>query len=228
MSLIPQKGEDKPRVMIPEGQHIGICCHVVDLGTQPGYKGKPTPKFKLAFEFPDHQHEWDEDEGAVPMIRAKRFTNSMHEKSAIVRVIKQWGVGKAYRNKHGVSLFEAVSRDGWAPLIGWPALVQIEHAEFAEDDGSKRVVDVIAAINQVPEAMMGMVQKPITPPVVYNIDEHPKNWDKLAERTQKEIRESQEFRDKAIKEDDAKKGNLPLQTKTQKPENAQDDDDIPF
>lgn len=86
-------GDFKPT---PEGQHVMVCCRVIDLGTQETtFNGetKHQRKVLISWELPNERT----DDGK-PMMHSEKFTWSFHEKANLRKTLEAWR-GKRFRDE---------------------------------------------------------------------------------------------------------------------------------
>lgn len=125
----------------PEGQFVGVCVDVINLGVRPEtYLGKDkglTPKCSLVF-MTDQKNP---QTGAMHTISAE-FTVSMGEKSGLRLLLEAWR-GKSYTEeqaKAGVPVDK---------LVGVAALMSVEH----KTSGKGRTYAKIKTISPLPKGL---------------------------------------------------------------------------
>lgn len=127
----------------PEGQYLGVCCDVIDLGmVENKMFAKMQHKCALVFQI----EEVNPQTGKRYEI-AERFTVSMNEKARLRQFLGQWR-GKSYTDEE--------AREG-APLHkleGVPALLQIEHRQGSNG----KVYANIGAIMKAPRNVQIAIQ----------------------------------------------------------------------
>jgi len=171
-------GEDfKP---IDAGSHIARCYAFIDLGTQRvEHSGqvKTMRKVRLCFEVPAERR----DDGK-PMVIAKKYTASLHEKSTLSQDLTSWR-GKGFTQAERAGGFEMEK------IVGQPLSLSVVHEEKRDKSG------VYAAIKGLSALPKGVTCPPLeSEPVFFNLDEFdPAVFAKLTERTQKEIMQSPEY-----------------------------------
>ena len=75
------------------GTYHAVCYAVIDLGTQYSeYYGKATPKLQIIWELPNERIDLVREGKTVNLPRAisKRYTQSLHEKSALSHDLVSW------------------------------------------------------------------------------------------------------------------------------------------
>lgn len=90
------KGDFK---ITPEGQHVMVCCRVIDLGSQKTeFQGetKTQRKVLIGWEIPEEQVVVNGE--AVPMIHYAKYTWSFHEKANLRKDLESWR-GKKFRDE---------------------------------------------------------------------------------------------------------------------------------
>lgn len=131
MSLKPDRnmGNFQPA---PEGTHIALCIHVIDLGKQPTQWGTKRQVY-LAFELSEQLMA-----DGRPFIVSRLFTNSLHEKSGLRQIIEPW-IGRKEIDREDFDLSE---------LAGKPALIVVSHRE-----GTKGTFAEILAVSALPKSV---------------------------------------------------------------------------
>lgn len=115
------KGSFEP---IPEGQHLGVCVGIIDLGTQHNHKfNKYERKCLISFELPEVRIEIEEDGETrdVPRFISRRFTLSLGRNSHLRKFLRTWR-GKDFTPEE-LKGFEMKT------LLGVPAVVQVMQEE---------------------------------------------------------------------------------------------------
>lgn len=176
------KNKGKQQDPVPAEAHVGICYMLVDLGTQVNTKyDKIARKVVIGFEFPDVTGKRG-DGTEYRRTLAKRFTASLHEKSALRKMLEQWR-GKTFTDEElaGFDLRE---------ILGKEALVTVVH-----DKGDNGMTYAnIAAIGPLPRALKG-VHKQEGASVYFSIEDHGLNIpDDLPDWIKTAISESEEFK----------------------------------
>lgn len=78
-------GDFKPT---PEGQHVMVCCRIIDIGTQKTeFNGetKHQRKVVIFWEIPGERTESN-----MPLMHSEKFTWSFHEKANLRKVLESW------------------------------------------------------------------------------------------------------------------------------------------
>ena len=132
------------------GIHAATCVGIVDMGMMESeYQGqkKVQRKIQLCFALSDQQNE-----GEAVTICTKRFTASMHEKSAFSAFLANWGQGKVAKlgdlvGKQAMLIVKVDEEKGYVDIggISAPLKNQAEVAEkcylpkfwFSAKDGSE-------------------------------------------------------------------------------------------
>lgn len=129
MSLIVKEGgTGKSYTPHPEGTYAAVCCDVQDLGYEESvYSGETKVQYKLRLVF--FCGEWTElkevdgEMKRFPMTVAKKFTASLHEKSALRPFAKSWrGADFSEDELDGGFDFER--------MVGAPAFIQVGHFDW--------------------------------------------------------------------------------------------------
>lgn len=101
----------------PAGTHIGLCCRVIDLGTQETtYQGqvKHQRKVYIEWQLPDEQTE-----GGRPFAVGQRYTLSSSPKATLRQHLEAWR-GKRFED-HEIAGFDLRT------LLGKPCLINVVH-----------------------------------------------------------------------------------------------------
>jgi len=86
---VPRKS--KTRINPDEGEHVGRCIRIVDMGTQHSERyGNDNRKVALTFELSDQKAIFDEDKGEQPFIIGREFTMLMTKKSGLRKFLFPW------------------------------------------------------------------------------------------------------------------------------------------
>jgi hypothetical protein len=171
------------RTLVPQGTHLATCCAVIDLGKHPNYSGdKMVKQMMYSFEFPNVKAVFDKDKGEQPLVRGTMFNVTLHEKGLLRPFLEKW-LGRSLTQKELLQ-FDVES------MIGKPAMVSVTH----KPNGKGDIKDRITGIQAMPEGMP--TPEVITPPVVYNIDDHPTNWDQIPNWVQNIIQDSQTYKER--------------------------------
>jgi len=89
------KGDSSYEVC-PTGMQPAVCSAVHDLGTQPGYQGKPTHQVGLVFELAVCQAEGDF--AGKRFLRSRTYTASLNERANLRKDLESWR-GRAFTSK---------------------------------------------------------------------------------------------------------------------------------
>lgn len=154
MSIIAKDSGGGSFTPAPEGTHVARCISVVDLGTQRvEWKGeeKHQRKVRVAWELPDETIENKETGALRPMVVAKNYTLSLHEKAGLRHDLEAWR-GRA---------FTEAERAGFdiAKLVAATCLLTIVHKRV--DD---KVYANVTTVSKIPRTMAAppeMHNKPI-------------------------------------------------------------------
>jgi len=163
----------------PEGNHVGICNAVIDLGLQPGSVQYPAIKHQvyIRFELAGEPIEYLKDGKPVtgPMSIGATFTASMNEKASLRKFIENM-FGKKFHTNETAADFEMKN------LLGRRCLLNITHNEH----GDKTYAN-IATATPLPKGMVS--QEPQhNPSLFYSLDEpDPKVFNALPEWMRKKI-----------------------------------------
>lgn len=193
----------------PAGNHLAICCRVIDLGTQETtYMGQPKRQRKVYIEW-QTPHERTIDD--APHIAGKRYTLSSSERSNLRQDLESWR-GRRFKD----SDFEGDNAFDLSSILGAHCLITVI---TSERDG-KRYADVktVAAIPK------GTERPPIEGPTTYLSLEpdsfEPEVFAGLSDRLRQTIAESPEYR--------ALIGTLQNDAQSDHQQHHDTDDGIPF
>ena len=160
--------EESTKTDFPPGVHNALCIGVVDLGIHPNeYQGQKRPdahRIALMFEFPGLLKEWEGVES--PMRRTHTFNNSLKEKAGLRKFLTSW---------YGRQLTAKECSEGIAleKLVGAAFTLQ-----YIDDDGKVRLGTAMSCNAELPEP---------TERIVYRIEDHPAQFDKLADWMRDEV-----------------------------------------
>lgn len=193
----------------PAGNHVAICCRVIDLGTQETtYMGQPKRQHKVYLEWQiPHERTLDD----APHIVGKRYTLSSSERSNLRQDLESWR-GKRFKD----SDFEGDQAFDLASILGAHCLVTVI---TSERDG-KRYADV-GTVAAIPK---GTAKPPLEGPTTYLTLEpdgfEPDVFARLSDRLKQTIAQSPEYQ--ALTE------TVPNGSQSDNQYNHDTDDGIPF
>lgn len=129
---------------VPEGSHFAICDMFVDLGIQDSnYNGqvKTQHKIYLRWQIPALRLKYTKDdvEHEGPMAIGSKFTLSLHEKSALRKILQSWR-GRAFTP-------EELKKFDVTTILGAPCLITVTHAP---KEGGSGVYANIGAVAKLP------------------------------------------------------------------------------
>ena len=169
-------GGNQPE-LCPEGTYVGRCIRVVDMGTQPSsYNGETRDRRLVSLTWEILDENTHKSDGDVFML-SRRFTLSLHEKSALYNLISTW-VGRLV--------------DGadfpLTKLAGMYGLVVVTHTASGEK--------TFANISSVVPLPKGTPKPgPVHDTLVYSVSESDDDvLAQLPEKMQEAIRTSPEYR----------------------------------
>jgi hypothetical protein len=162
----------------PTGSLPARCCHVIDLGTQEvSFQNERRHVRKIAIAWQLGERRSD----GTPFILSRKFTASLHEKSALRGTIESW------RGRHLTP--EELSGFNLRRLIGAPCLLNIVHVEKGGN--------TFAEIRSIAPLPKGMTPPPdVADPIIFDMDD-PDTWpafDRLTKRQQEVIAASPEWK----------------------------------
>jgi hypothetical protein len=207
------KEEGQKREPVAEGAHHSVCFAIVDLGTQPPLPGsqfsKRQHKVLFMWELPDEEIEV-EREGVpvmVPRVISKDFPVSLHEKANLRKFLTAWR-GRQFTE-------EELKGFALKNVLGANCVLNMVH-----EHKNGRVYANIASV--MPLMKGAQKRTPKTPPLVFDLDEHPAGAslpDSLPQWVQERIARSDEWQDRS------QNGHA---AHSEPPPNGGDDDPIPF
>ena len=110
---ITAKNEATKRPQAPDGQHIAICCDVVDLGMiKVTYNNHEKQQHKIRVWF---QIDRDDADG-IRYLVSRRLTLSLHEKAALRAFLESWR-GKPYTEEESKAGIDVELMVGVSALI---------------------------------------------------------------------------------------------------------------
>lgn len=111
--ILKAEGE---RELVPEGQYVGVCVDVVDLGmVESEWQGETKVQHKCRVVFELGESKADGSRHTI----SERFTASLHEKAALRKFLQSWR-GKPFTAEE-LKGFDTES------LIGVNAILQVVH-----------------------------------------------------------------------------------------------------
>ena len=146
-----KSSSDRPQA--PEGNHVGICVRVYDLGTQKDeFEGKEklNRKIRLGFELPDEKAVFSEDKGEQPFLVDMTLNFSSFERSNFIKTMTAW-LGKAPEPDFDIE-----------ELLGRAGMVNIAHKEVKGKTYSN-----ITSVTPVPKALLKSIP---------DLDNKPQYW----------------------------------------------------
>lgn len=185
---LPKPSEGKAFELAPAGNHLGVCCQVIDLGTQTTtYEGteKQARKVMIAWELPEESME-----DGRPFIVTKRYTFSVHEKATFRKHLESWRGKKFTEEDFGQDGFDIRN------LIGKACFVNVVH-----NTNGERTYANIESIAQLPKGMTS--PKLVNNPLYFTLEPdafQPTVYLGLPEWLQLVIQESPEFKDADIQD----------------------------
>ena len=131
------KDEGKTMELLAEGQYVGRCVWVIDIGTHEGEMFGPKHQVVLGWELPEERRQYG-DGPEEPVVITKYYTLSLNEKANLRRDLQQWR-GKSFDS-------EELAGFDLEKLIGVPCLITITHE--AKRNGEKRAA--VSGLSKVP------------------------------------------------------------------------------
>jgi hypothetical protein len=127
------ESERTQKPLPPEGQHLGLCYSIIDLGTQLGmYQGKPTESHQVQFswELPKYKAVYNPEKGEQRMAIHHTYNFSLSEKANFRKMMDSW-TGQAVK---------ALSDETMQKFIGKPCMIQCVHQ--TSKDGKLKYANV--------------------------------------------------------------------------------------
>lgn len=124
MSSTAKSGGSGTFILAPEGTHIARCYGFVDLGTQQvEFQGesKLQEKCLLSWELPNALIEEEGELKGKPYGVSRRFTTSIHPKSALRPLLESWR-GKQFTPEEELG-FDLLN------VVGVPCMINVGHEE---------------------------------------------------------------------------------------------------
>lgn len=127
---------------VPEGAHPAVCDMFVDLGLQETtgkFAGKVQHKIYLRWQIPSLRLSYEKDGQQIegPMTIGSKFTLSLHEKSALRKLLQQWR-GRAFTP-------EELKKFDVTTVVGKPCMISVSHSPregggvYANVDGAMKL-----------------------------------------------------------------------------------------
>ena len=217
-------GNSKP---CPPGNHCGRCFSVVDLGTHTTtgqYGTKTNRKIRVAWEFPEETHVFDEKKGPEPYVTSKTYNFVLGEKSNLLNDLQAWR-GQPFTDEE-LMTFELKK------LIGQVCMVQV----IQQTKGDKTYANV-EAITTMPKKFKEQMPAAVNAPIYYELDMgQGATFQALPEFLQKLIKTCNEWGGKPEEQSQVPAGDNPPLDQREKPpatgkgptQNPEDEDSIPF
>lgn len=138
-------GDNKPKELVPEGNHVARCVSMVQIGTvEENYLNevKVANKVRITWELPQETRVFNPEKGEQPFVVNKEYTLSMHEKASLRGDLQRWR-GKPFTDE------EAKAFD-ITKLLGAACMVNVVHRRSA--DGLK-TYERVDGITPMPKGM---------------------------------------------------------------------------
>jgi hypothetical protein len=183
MPLVVPKNESSNYERCPEGNHVAVCCAVIDLGTQAeSYEGKPEVfrrKIRIVWEIAEEKQS-----DGKPFEMGKTYNLSTNEKATFRRDLESWRGQKFTDEELGTWEVRRILSVG--------CMLNVIHAESSNGKTYANVQNIA----RLPKGM----KAPATskPHLFFSLspDEFdPMVFDALPERMKEEIKQSPEFRE---------------------------------
>ncbi len=179
MSLIVSEGATGAYAPAQAGTYPARCCQIIDMGQQTSTfenEVKTAHKILIGFEILDDENR--RTDGTSHIVN-KRFTSSLHVKSALRKFLEMWR-GRAFTGDE-LKGFDLKN------VLGLTCLVSITHSEKGD-----RVYANLAGVTKLPKNMA--VPDGAEPLTLFDMSAP--DWDtfaRLGSRLQNQIAESPEF-----------------------------------
>lgn len=157
-------GSNKEFKPVPEGNHMGRCYRVIDLGTQEvSWADDPAPKLMhkvlIAWELSgeaDDGSPLQTDDGK-PLVVSKQYTLSLSKKANLRADLESWR-GKAFSD-------DELKGFNIAQLLGAYCMVTVKH----DTKGDKTYTNV-ASVARWPSALKNSKFEPVNPNQLFDVD----------------------------------------------------------
>jgi hypothetical protein len=134
--IIATAGEASNFTPAPEGVHQAVCVDVVDLGTIPGFGGKPQHKVVIVWQIDEKREDGER------FLLFKRYTLSLNEKSNLRKDLEAWR-GRAFTRDEEMG-FDVET------VIGVNCMANVQHRQ--SQDGTKTYANVVS-LTPLPKAL---------------------------------------------------------------------------
>lgn len=196
MPLVVPKDEGGSYERCPEGNHVAVCCGVIDLGTHweefEGKDGKNRRKIRIIWEI-----SGEAQSDGQPFKMSKTYNLSMNEKATFRKDLESWR-GQKFTP-------EELGRWEIKRLIAVGCMLNVIHAE---GQNGKTYANV-AGIARLPK---GMATPPTTdPPLFFSLEPDEfdySTFDLLTNKTKEEVKNSPEWKELAASVDENGKPTL--------------------
>ena len=122
MGFDKKENERTQKPLPPEGQTLGLCYSIIDLGTQvTSYPGKPpgeAHQLQLSWELPKYRAVFNQEVGEQVMALFQTYTFSLSEKANFRKMIDSW-IGKPVKELNDETMQK---------FLGRPCMIQVVHA----------------------------------------------------------------------------------------------------
>lgn len=162
-AMKPRKSAGTDFKRLPPGNHVAICNMVADIGLQQGSQRYPDPKYQvyIRFEVPGERIEFERNGEQVegPMSIGNVYTNSMHEKSNLRKLIESW-FGKPFPSQEIADEFD------YSKLLGRVCMLNV-----VENESNGRTYTNITSAAPLPRGMPEP-EGPENPLIAYDCEAH--------------------------------------------------------
>jgi hypothetical protein len=136
MPIIATAGEGKSFAPAPEGVHQAVCVDVVDLGTIPGFGGKPQRKVVIVWQIDERRDD------QTRFLLFKKYTLSLNEKATLRKDLEAWR-GRIFSREEEMG-FDVET------IKGVNCMLNVQHRQ--SQDGTKTYANVVS-LTPLPKAL---------------------------------------------------------------------------
>lgn len=145
MSLVAKGSSGTKRELIPAGIKTAVCSGIIDLGEQETtWKDKTKTSYRVMFLWEIPKETVETENGPVPRTVSKQFTNSLHEKSNLRKMLQGWR-GVPFPNDNNINF-------DLSEMLGKPCMLTVIHETSKTSGETYAKVDNIMGLPEGLEA----------------------------------------------------------------------------